>query len=59
MSRILDAKYKKDYLNKVITEQCQHLSPRERENILKLLKYMKICSMELLARVILPRLTRN
>ena len=36
MRRILDAKYEKADLNKIMREKCQHLAPRERENILKL-----------------------
>ena len=28
MRIILDDKYEKDYLNKIITEQCQHLSTK-------------------------------
>ena len=30
MCIILDAKYKKEYLNKIITKQCEHLSTQER-----------------------------
>ena len=36
MHRILDAKYKNSDLNTVMTEQCQYLSPREREILLDL-----------------------
>ena len=36
MHRILDAKYKNSDLNTVMTEQCQYLSPRERESLLDL-----------------------
>ena len=36
MRRILDTKCVRDYLNKVMIEQCQNVTPSERENILKL-----------------------
>ena len=35
---ILDDKYEKSDLNKVMTEQCQHLSPSKLENILNISK---------------------
>ena len=38
MRRILDAKYKKAGLNKVRTEQCQHLTATERHRLLNILK---------------------
>ena len=34
----LDTKYKNSYLNKVMTKQCQHLSTKERERLLELLR---------------------
>ena len=37
MCIILDDKYEKADINKVTTEQCQHLSPIERESLLDLL----------------------
>ena len=41
MCIILDDKYKKEDLNKVITEQCQHLSTEERERIVAILRKFK------------------
>ena len=38
MRRILDAKYKKYDLNKVVTKQCQHINAEERKILLILLK---------------------
>ena len=38
MRRILEAKYKKVELNKVITKQCQHLNTKERNWRLSLLR---------------------
>ena len=38
MLRIIDAKYKKSDLNKVMAKQCQHLSTKELERLLKLLR---------------------
>ena len=35
MRRIMDAKYKNAYLNKVMAKQCQHLSIKEPEKLLK------------------------
>ena len=43
MHRILEAKYKKADLNKVMTKQCQYLNTKERERLLNLLhKYEDI-----------------
>ena len=39
MQIILDTKYEKSDINKVMKEQCQHLTTNESENILKRLKY--------------------
>ena len=39
--RILDVKYKKADLNKVMTEQCQHLTATERHRLIHLLKKFK------------------
>ena len=44
--RILEAKYKKVDLNKVMDEQCQHLNPNEQERLLHILEKLKACSME-------------
>ena len=41
MRRILYAKYENDDLNKVMTEQCQHLTTTERHRLLHLLKKFK------------------
>ena len=41
MRRFLDAKYKKDDIKKVMTEQCQQLSSSERESLLNLKKKLK------------------
>ena len=41
MRIILDAKYKKDDLNKVMTKQFKHLSTKEGEILLKLLRKFK------------------
>ena len=38
MRRILDAKYKKADLNKVMIEQWQHLIPRKQKSLLNILK---------------------
>ena len=38
MRRILDNKYEKSVLNKVITEQCEHLNEKERKIFLILLR---------------------
>ena len=38
MRRILDAKYKKADLNKVMTKQCQHLNTEEHEILLNILQ---------------------
>ena len=38
MRRILDAKYEKSELNKVMTEQCQHLNTKEYKTLLNLLR---------------------
>ena len=38
MHRIIYANYKKDDMKKVMTEQCQHLSTKELERLLKLLR---------------------
>ena len=38
MHRIIDAKYKKSDLNKVMTEQCQHLNAEEFKRLLILLR---------------------
>ena len=48
MRGILEAKYKNDDINKVMKEQCKHLTPRKLENNLKL-KNINICSMKILA----------
>ena len=37
MRRIIDAKYKNSNLNKVITEQCQHLNTEECKRLLIIL----------------------
>ena len=37
MRRILDARYKKVNLNKIMIEQCQHLTTTERHRLLHLL----------------------
>ena len=42
MSILLDAKYQKVDLNKVMAEQCHHLSSQEWEILLHLLKTLKI-----------------
>ena len=47
MGIILDAKYKKDDINKFMKKQCQQLSSREIESLLNPLKALKIFSMEL------------
>ena len=41
MRRILDEKYKKADLNKVTTEQCQHITATESHRLLHLLKKCK------------------
>ena len=41
MSSILESKYKKSELNKVMTKKCQHLSTKEREIILTVLSRFK------------------
>ena len=38
MCRILDTKYEKANLNKVMTKQCQHLIAKERKRLLILLR---------------------
>ena len=35
---LLDAKYKKEYLNKVMNNQCQHLTETQRNELLNLLQ---------------------
>ena len=44
--RTLDTKYKKSNLNKIVDEQCLHLSPNKREILLHISEKMKVCSME-------------
>ena len=46
MRRILDAKHNKADLNKVMSNKCQHLSPKEGEKIFNLCVTLNICSME-------------
>ena len=41
MRRIIDAKYKKYDLNKVVTKQCQHANAEKRKRLLILLKKFK------------------
>ena len=38
MRRILNAEYKKDDLNKVMTKQCQLLSTKERQILIEILR---------------------
>ena len=38
MRNILDAKYEKEDLNRVMIEQCQHLNTRERKRLLNILR---------------------
>ena len=49
------ARYKKADLNKVIVEQCQHLSRSEREILLDILKYLNICLVVAYEHVITPQ----
>ena len=46
MRRILDAKYEKADLNKVMTKKCQHLTATETHRLLHFQKKSKICSTE-------------
>ena len=46
---ILDAKYEKSYLHQVMENQCQHLTMKQRNKLLQLLKNSKSCLMEHLA----------
>ena len=38
MRRTLDAKYEKAYLNKVVTEKCQHINTEEMRRLLNILR---------------------
>ena len=46
LCEIIDAKYEKEALNKVMKNHCQHLTEKQRNELLKLLQNQKGCSME-------------
>ena len=45
LRKILDVKYEKANLNKVMNEKFQHLSENQRNDLIRLLQNSNICSM--------------